>query len=149
LHLANSSRANDVVKQLHWNVKNHFLHYGGSGLLMLGYDPARPADDTAQEAFAFDRSAHDQTVEALIAELPGRIQKEFPHGVSFNGLYEAVCNETPASKDMLRLPIDQLCRDLALKKQGIGGEERAFGTKIKDDDLIIMHPNRAFSFLRK
>ena len=50
------------MKELHWNIKNQFVHYGGAGLLMLGYDPACPPDDTQQKAFGFDKSAHDQTM---------------------------------------------------------------------------------------
>ncbi len=39
LHLANSSRANDVVKELHWGVSNHFEHFGREGMMMLGFNP--------------------------------------------------------------------------------------------------------------
>ncbi len=149
LHLANSPRANDVVKELHWAVKNRFVHYGGSGLMMLGYDPARPLDDTQQRAFGFDKSARDQTIERLLEELPVRIRKEFPRGVSFGDLYAAICNETPASMDILREPMDRLCREGELEKRGADGEERALDTKIKDDDWILLPAQRTFSFPRK
>jgi three-Cys-motif partner protein len=101
LHMANSIRANEVVKDLHWSVKNHFVHYGGAGLMMLGYDPSRPLDDTAQGSFNFDKSASEQTIEALLSDLPRRIQEEFPDGISFDKLYEKFCNVTPASKRLL------------------------------------------------
>jgi len=145
LHLAKSPRANDVVKDLHWKVKNRFSHYGGSGLLMLGYDPARAPDDTAQEVFAFDKSAHDQTVEALLEELPRRI-RQYPKGISFEALYAAVCNETPASKTILREPIEILCRGRELEKQGAQGEDRAISTSVKDKDLILVPAQKIFSF---
>ena len=148
LHLANSARANDVVKALHWSVKNHFVHYGGAGLMMLGYDPARPPDDTHQGAFGFNKSAHDQTVEALLDELPRRLQEEYPNGISFDDLYMALCNETPASKEILREPLDQLCRGGDLTKRGEDGEERAPSTKIKDKDVILVPAQRVFSFPR-
>lgn len=149
LHLANSARANDVIKDLHWGVKNHFVHYGGAGLLMLGYDPARPVDDTEQRAFGFDKSAHERTVEALLEDLPRRLQEEYPNGVSFGKLYETICNETPASKKILREPLDRLCAEGQLKKQGAEGEERAISTRIKDTDVILLPAQRAFSFPRK
>lgn len=149
LHLANNARANDVVKELHWTVKNHFVHYGGSGLMMLGYDPARPVDDTQQQAFGFDKSARDQTIETLLEQLPRRIREKFPRGVSFGDLYASVCNETPASMDILREPIDCLCREGELEKRGADGEERALDTKIKDGDRILLPAQRTFSFSRK
>jgi three-Cys-motif partner protein len=109
LHLANSVRANQVVKDLHWEVKNHFMHYGGPGLMMLGFDPARPVDDTVQNGFSFNKSAREQTIDALISDLPRRIQEQFPDGVSFDKLYASVCNETPASPVMIGEAIAASC----------------------------------------
>lgn len=146
LHLANSARANDVVKSLHWTVKNHFVHYGGSGLMMLGYDPTRPQDDTAQKAFGFDKPARDQTIEALLVELPSRIQSEFQDGVSVKDLYAKIANETPASKDILAESLQILCGDRVLEKHGAQGEDRAPATKLKDDDIIRVPAQRAWSF---
>ncbi len=57
LHMANDARANDVVKSLHWEVENHFQHFGGPGLMMLGYDPHVDPEVTRQTAFLFDNEA--------------------------------------------------------------------------------------------
>jgi len=114
--------------------------------MMLGYDPARPPDDTQQGAFAFDKSAQEQTVEALLEALPRPIRSEFPNGVSFGALYERVCNETPASKDILSDPLEQLCRSSEMEKRGVRGEDRAPGTKIKDTDMLLLPAQRVFSF---
>lgn len=101
LHLANSARANQVVKDLHWSEQNHFEHYGRSGLMMLGFDPARSLDGRAQQRFSFNTSAREQAIDALLSDLPRRIQEEFPNGVPFDELYKVVCNETPASLGMI------------------------------------------------
>lgn len=134
LHLANSPKANDVVKTLHWSVSNHFEHFGKAGRAMLGYDPSQPP--TSQLAFDFGDSARDRTIRALIEELPARIQKEFPNGVTLKDLYAGVCNETPADKDTLGAAVNQLCRDHALEKAGAAGEERDLATKVNDADVI-------------
>jgi hypothetical protein len=149
LHLANSARANDVVKELHWKIKNHFVHYGGAGLLMLGYDPSRPPDDAAQRAFYFDKSAHDRTTEALLEDLPRRLQEKYAKSVSAGELYASICNETPAPKSILFQAIDRLCADGALAKKGAEGEQRAATTRTKDSDVIEIPAQRIFSFPRK
>lgn len=35
VHLSQHHRAQDVMKQVHWQHQNHFIHYGGAGLDML------------------------------------------------------------------------------------------------------------------
>lgn len=133
LHLANNARANDAVKELHWKVNNHFKHYGREGTkqLMLGYDP-----DRRQIAFDFGDSAKVRTVEALMEELPRLIRDKYSQGISFNDLYSDLCNETPASKEMLRGPINNLCGDGELEKSGAEGEKRHLMTKVNDMDII-------------
>jgi three-Cys-motif partner protein len=66
LHMANSSRANDVVKNLHWEIENHFAHFGRPGLAMLGYDPNEDPEVTKQTAFDFSDAARVRTRTALM-----------------------------------------------------------------------------------
>jgi len=74
LHLANSSRANDVVKQLHWNITNHFEHHGRAGtqMLVLGVDPMKPPKE--QGTFTFGVTAQELTVGAPLPGLPCRLR---------------------------------------------------------------------------
>ena len=41
LHLSAHPRARDVMTGLHWELHNHFAHFGGAGQHMLGFDPAQ------------------------------------------------------------------------------------------------------------
>lgn len=134
LHLANKARANDAVKELHWKISNHFKHYGhaGTNMLMLGFDPSRQL----QLSFDFGDSARVRTIKALTEELPQLIRDRYPNGVSMSDLYADICNETPASMQMLRIPVDDLCKAGEIQKEGAKGEERRVTTDIRDDDVI-------------
>jgi hypothetical protein len=148
LHLANSPRANDVVKELHWRVENHFEHFGGPGLAMLGYDPDKDPDVTGQLLlpFRFDREARVRTHSGLIESLGARIATFSRDGVLFDDLFAGLCNETPATKAMLAAAVHDLCRAGELEKAGVHGERRAISTMLKKDDVIRPARQRTFSF---
>lgn len=137
LHLANSSRANDVVKELHWSIQNHFSHYGDSGLSMLGFDPQREPPP-GQLSFAFDDLARQRANAALLEQLPDRIGTCYSSGVPFSDLFAALANETPATKEMLRAALTTLCRESVLIKRGSAGEQRRGETPIRDDDVLTL-----------
>lgn len=136
LHLANSPRANDVVKTLHWEVENHFEHFGGAGLAMLGYDPKDDPEITGQLPFRFDDPARIRTRDALMAVLPERIRVASPAGIEFSGLVRSLCNETPATEAHLATVIRDLCLEGELAKRGGQGENRALGTLPRAEDVI-------------
>jgi three-Cys-motif partner protein len=144
LHLANNSRANDVVKSLHWQVGNHFEHYGSEGLLMLGFDPAAEPNPN-QICFAFDDDAKARTHQALLRQLPERIRAGWGESVKFGTLFESTCNETPATRDLLARAISDLCVSRELVKEGAGAERRAT-TLPHDDDLISITRQRRIVF---
>lgn len=136
LHLANSSKANDVVKELHWTIQNHFSHYGDAGLGMLGFDPYREPVP-GQLSFAFDSIAKQRTEQSLLQQLPDRIGS-YAAGVQFSDLFGAVTNETPATKEMLRAVLTMLCREGELSKYGGSGEQRRSETPVRDDDVVTL-----------
>jgi three-Cys-motif partner protein len=136
LHMANNERANDVVKALHWEVENHFQHFGGPGLMMLGYDPSADPDVTRQTTFRFDDEAKSRTRKALMETLAARISSVHPSGVAFDDLFREVCNETPATRELLSTSIRDLCVVGELEKQGGNGERRAPTTLPHEDDRV-------------
>lgn len=135
LHMANSPRANDVVKTLHWELENHFQHFGGAGLTMLGYDPLADPEHTSQFGFAFDNEARTRTLSALVADLPARIACR-PDGLPFHELHQQLCNETPATSAMIAESVRTLCEGGELSKRGGEGERRAPSTLPKGDDIV-------------
>jgi three-Cys-motif partner protein len=148
LHMANSPRAHDVVKALHWDVENHFEHYGGAGLAMLGYDPDKDPAVTGQMSlpFRFDDPARTRTHTSLVDSLGRHIASMAPQGIAFDHLFAQVCNETPATKAMLGTAVHELCRVGELEKLGASGESRATTTAPKADDIIRVARQRTFSF---
>jgi three-Cys-motif partner protein len=148
LHMANNARANDVVKALHWEVENHFQHFGGPGLTMLGYDPSADPDVTRQTAFLFDSDARVRTREALLAGLPARISSTHPEGVAFDDLFREVCNETPATRDLLAASVRDLCVAGELEKHGGTGERRAPSTLPHRDDRLRVARQAKLRFAR-
>lgn len=144
LHMANNARANDVMKVLHWKVENHFEHFGGPGLAMLGYDPQRDDSLTGQLPFRFDDPARERTCTTLSSSLAARIASDYPDGVPFDHLFEQLCNETPATKAMLADTVCDLCEARELQKTGGHGERRAPTTKPKGDDCIRVARQRTF-----
>jgi three-Cys-motif partner protein len=148
LHMANSPRANDVVKALHWEVENHFDHFGGEGLGMLGYDPAKDPDVTGQPLlpFCFDGAAQTRTRSALARTLSARINANFPDGVSLDNLYAHICNETPADQTLLSDIVRDLCSEGELQKCGAEGERRAPSTPLRGNDIIRVSAQVRFSF---
>lgn len=151
LHMANSARANDVVKTLHWNVENHFEHFGGPGLAMLGYDPSRDPQVTGQPLlpFLFDDAARGRTSHALTESLAARIAQDHPDGVAFDQLFAQVCNETPATKAMLAGAVRDLCVARELEKRGGNGERRAPTTTPKSDDVVRLSRQRTLFRMRR
>lgn len=148
LHMANNPRANDVVKDLHWKIENHFEHYGRPGLAMLGYDPDKDPDVTGQLIlpFRFDDQARTRTHGSLVESLGSRIAAISPDGIAFDHLFTQVCNETPATKAMLAAAVRDLCVAGELEKAGGQGENRAPATALKPDDIVRPARQRTFSF---
>lgn len=136
LHMANSPRANDVVKLLHWEVENHFAHFGRPGLAMLGYDPNEDPNVTKQTAFDFSDAARERTRAALIEEIPRRLVAAHGDGITFGQLFQSTCNETPATQDLIAAVVRDLCVAGELEKRGGEGERRASTTLPHADDIL-------------
>lgn len=145
VHLCRSQRANVEMKALHWEFANHFRHYGGAGLDMLGYDPARDDDLVGQVrlGFDFDPPARERSLVQLRNDLPGRLNRE---GVPYTSLYEAVTNETPAADAMIREVLDELMVEHLIEVRSSSTGFRRSARRIKGGDVIALPPQQAFSF---
>ena len=146
LHMANNARANDVVKTLHWEVENHFEHFGRSGLVMLGYDPNEDPEVTKQSVFQFDNQAKIKTETALLEDLSRRVSEKYSDGVTFSSLFEETCNETPATKKLIQEAVSKLCTEGEIEKKGVNGERHFSETLPYDDDIIKIPSQISFSF---
>lgn len=136
LHYSGHSKARDVMMQLHWELKNHFQHFGQPGFDMLGYDPRKQETSELQRIlpFAFDEPANDLTRQSLLLEIPRRITRD---GVRFCEFFDTVVNDTPATKKMIGDRISELTLEGELEIRTADGKIRRNGVQIEDDDIIL------------
>lgn len=143
LHFSGHSKARDVMMQLHWELENHFQHFGQPGFFMLGYDPRRDFERIGQQilSFGFDSFAADATRHALLDQLPRRIA-EAKHGIQFAKFFSSVVNETPATKEMIAARISELTLEKELEVWTKEGTRRRNGVQIQDDDIVLRPKQR-------
>lgn len=139
IHLSNHPKARDVMVSLHWQIKNHFVHYGRPGLEMLGFDPFHEN----QFPYFFEKHDRATTVEKLGEQIPKRIPYD---GIEFIELFSAICNETTSTLKMFEEVIVELRNigDVEIFPQD--GTQRLRARKIQATDVIKPSPQRRFVF---
>lgn len=143
LHLANSARANDEMKALHWQEHNTFRHYGNEGLNILAFDPVR-LDAEAQFAFDFGDSARERTQDALREDLLRRVGDRHVNGTTVGELLESVANETPATRDMVCQALFGLGEDRALDVHTVHGRQRKSVDRLALEDEVRLRRQLTF-----
>lgn len=148
LHLSGHSKARDVMMQLHWELENHFQHFGQAGFCMLGYDPRKDLERLGYRKlpFGFDSFAEEATRLALMEQLPQRIASR-SDGIRFDTFFSEVVNETPATKHMIANGISALTLEKELEVRTSDGKLRRNGVQIQDED-IILRPRQRLWFPR-
>jgi three-Cys-motif partner protein len=143
LHLSGHSKARDVMMQLHWELENHFQHFGQPGFCMLGYDPRKDLGRLGYRKlpFGFDSFAGEETRLALLDGLPQRIASN-QNGIRFETFFNGVVNETPATKQMIAKGISALTLEKELEVRTSEGKLRRNGVQIQDDDIILRPQQR-------
>ncbi len=134
VHLSQHHRAQDVMKQVHWQHHNHFLHYGGAGLNML----APQTMGFLQEfdgGFKFDDVARAKTDHELVTQLASRIFDQ-PSPKSFASLFAETCNGTPATALMYKNALATLIEEGDVTVHAIDGKTRYRARYIADTDIV-------------
>lgn len=141
VHLSSHVRAQDEMKKLHWELSNHFAHYGTAGLNMLGYDAAYDAMQTGQMDlnldYGFDDLAKDKTVAVLSEELP-RLIHQYQDGIAYTDFVSRICNETPATSDIIKEVSEFMIQCKELSVTGPNGEKRTRASRIQGRDMLSM-----------
>ena len=144
LHFSGHSKARDVMTALHWELENHFQHFGGGGFAMLGFDPRRSVIQSMRtRSFDFDLSAKAETQEALLDEIPRKIAS-LSDAVSFGSFFDFYVNETPATKKMFEECIQTLSKDREIVVKNARGKERRPGVRLEDEDLLVLPKQKIF-----
>jgi three-Cys-motif partner protein len=148
VHLSMHARARDEMAKLHWSLKNHFRHNGGSGLDMLGYDPDKDEAFTGQPDFNFDENASERSIRSLREDLPELMIKR-PDGIQFQRLLEETCNTTPASSDLYKVVLGDLLSNKDITVTSKEGSQRRKGDSIEKSDIIKVSRQVSLFFRKK
>lgn len=134
VHLSQHPRAQDVMKQVHWQHQNHFIHYGGAGLDML----APHTMGFRQEfngGFQFDDVALNQSNKALLQQLADHIfSKNKP--TTIGELYASTCNTSPATTGMYKNVLEVLVGERDLLVTSSDGKAKNYARYMSDNDII-------------
>lgn len=134
VHLSQHPRAQDVMKQVHWQHQNYFVHYGGPGLDML----ASHTMGFRQEfdgGFRFDDVAKNQSSSALIEQLAQNIFAR-PTSLEIGELFSSTCNTSPGTSGMYKEALASLAaeRDIVIRSKD--GRLRTHARYMNDSDII-------------
>lgn len=144
LHLANNARANDEMKSLHWHEHNHFMHFGAEGVGILAFDPMR-LERSSQYTFDFGDAACERTRVALTHDLPRLLRDQFSDGTTIGSVLEAVTNDTPATRDMVRSALFELGSTRDFEVKTAHGRTRKHVGRLQLEDEI--YPRRQIILL--
>ena len=139
IHLSGHLKAKDVMVGLHWKENNSFVHYGKSGLKMLGYDPAHDAQLTQQHMlpiFRFDTAALASSREQLLQQLPEQIHN-FGEAIVFNDLFSSLTNEMPVTGDIMGNVVSDLAKQGFIEVRDKDGLTIRRAGVQKGTDIII------------
>lgn len=134
VHLSQHPRAQDVMKQVHWQHSNHFMHYGGAGLNMLAPQTMGFLQDF-DGGFRFDDVARTRSDKELVTQLARHIRGQSTPG-SFSRLFADTCNGTPATASMYKDALATLIAEGDVVIRSIDGKARYRSRYISDADLI-------------
>ncbi|WP_211442737.1 three-Cys-motif partner protein TcmP [Collimonas humicola] len=138
VHLSQHHRAQDVMKQVHWQHQNHFVHYGGAGLNML----APHLMGFRQEftgGFQFDDVARDQSHEALIVQLAQNIFT-LTQPTRIGEIFSSTCNTSPATAGMYNHALETLVGERDIIIVSADGKPRKHARYMQDTDVVEKNP---------
>jgi three-Cys-motif partner protein len=151
VHLSNAYKANDVMKEVHWEHGNSFGHSLEAGLFQIGYQANRDELVTGQGGFdfvsptSFNNDLYHASIAALKEKLPNIIF-EHDDGIRFIDLMESIANRTNATADIVRESLDLHIQTAAIQAIKCGGGMRQKGSSIQNTDILVPSRQKIFSF---
>lgn len=136
VHLARHAKANDVMKETHWEGGN-YIHYGTEGFDMMGYDATRPLEEQISllgAEYEFDVVAAARTHIALLDEIPRSLSNDAV--VPFGEFVATHCNGTPATREMIAKAAFELSEAGEIELRSEKDRTRRSSTAVHDSDVI-------------
>lgn len=149
LHFSGHAKARDVMTELHFELANHFQHFGGPGIDMLGglvgFDPSIDmSQNQSMLSYEFDESAKKLTHEKLIEQLPEIVSRDY---ISVQDLHEQIANNMPGTLSMLVAAVECLAANNQLEIATSNGTPRRKRSKVRSEDIVRLHrQTTCFSF---
>nr|WP_294973324.1 three-Cys-motif partner protein TcmP [uncultured Pseudomonas sp.] len=150
IHLANSYRANDVMKAIHWKYGNNFSHLL-SPSCFFGYDANRDVPVTGQPDLLCEKE--HQFDHATDARIRDELSELLPKQVfdverrPFRQLMTELTNFTMADEARVKQALDIAVANGDLEAVDKDGKSRRRkGTSIKSSDILIAPSQRVFFF---
>lgn len=134
VHLSQHHRAQDVMKQVHWQHSNHFVHYGGAGLDML----APQTMGFLQEfdgGFRFDEVARAKSDKELVVQLAKRVYTQRTP-MPFSQVFAETCNGSPATASMYKDALAILVSEGEATMRSVDGKPRYRARYMRDTDIV-------------
>ncbi|WP_321945234.1 three-Cys-motif partner protein TcmP [Paraburkholderia sp. J10-1] len=145
VHLSQHHRAQDVMKQVHWQHSNHFVHYGGAGLDMLAPQTMGFLQDF-DGGFRFDDVARDKSDKELVVQLARRIFSQ-SEPKAFSQMFAETCNGSPATASMYKDALATLVAEGDATIRSVDGKQRYRARYMSDTDIIERpKQSRLFNF---
>ncbi len=142
IHLSSAFRANDVMKSIHWSMRNDFSNALELGI--IGYNTNYDNIASAQhlldfgDAHSFDHDSEEKSINILTNQISEMIFNR--DAVKFSSLMDNIANRSMADEKVIKKTLEQamLQKDLIILDPK--GKKRLKYTTIKSSDLII--PNK-------
>lgn len=148
VHLSNAYRANDVMKNVHWDHGNSFGHSLEAGFFEIGYQANKDVEVTFQtemdfsEASAFDTLLRERSIDTLKDMLPRMIHQN-PNGLVFEDLLCQIANQTNATEKIVKESLHEGVLTHDVRAVIKGGGFRTKGTSIHAKDILVPHRQRS------
>ncbi|THT95451.1 three-Cys-motif partner protein TcmP [Lampropedia puyangensis] len=144
VHLSRHPRAQDVMKQVHWEHQNHFIHYGGAGLDMLATH-MMGFRQQFEGGFVFDDMAQNLSADTLPLHLAKNIFNRI-QPVQIGELFSSTCNTSPSTSLMYKDALARLSGEKDIVIRSEDGVIRRFARYMRDTDWIERNPQTSLSF---
>lgn len=153
VHLSNTLKANDVMKDIHWDMGNFFSHALNPGVFSFaGYNANFDVSLTNQFQIDFeqDHSFNDVGREKCSTELGEYIVRDvWERGgpVCVNNVLDSYANNTMANFEVFKESIDQAirCGDILACDKNQQAQRRK-ASSLKPTDVLKRSPQKFFSF---
>ncbi|WP_126221036.1 three-Cys-motif partner protein TcmP [Burkholderia vietnamiensis] len=134
VHLSQHHRAQDVMKQVHWQHSNHFVHYGGAGLDMLAPQTMGFLQDF-DGGFRFDDVARAKSDKELVVQLARRLFDQ-TNPKPFSLVFSETCNGSPATASMYKDALAILISEGEATMRSADGKPRYRARYMRDTDVV-------------